>query len=313
MLKPKTLYDVYHDSIPIEEFAQYPDEFVTRPPYQRKNVWPREKKQALLDSLFRRFYIPRIVIREVRISEHHILKEVIDGQQRIETVRDFLANRLPLPASLKDFYPSLPGKRFSELDAEWRRYVNRTLVYEADIIKGIEDPRNPEHQKIATEIFWRLQQGESLTFMEVAHARLSSLHRNFVAKYADDISFDYKNCTPVDQNPHKHPFFTIIDRPNDRLQHLALLARMVLLERHDGFGNVNDTAVIHFIDEGLVPDGIGNDSYENTPVAKAVLRTLNVFYDIFKDDTLVKGGVGKSRNSRPNISFSHFSCYFVIY
>jgi uncharacterized protein with ParB-like and HNH nuclease domain len=88
------------------------EEFVVRPPYQRKNVWSRKKQQALLDSLFRRYYVPRIVIREVRLDEERTVSEVIDGQQRIYTVQRFLANDLPLPGSLEDVHlwaGQLPG------------------------------------------------------------------------------------------------------------------------------------------------------------------------------------------------------------
>ena len=87
-----------------------------------------------------------------------------------------------------------------------RRFVDRELKYNADIVKGIEDPKDPEHQRVASEIFWRLQQGETLTYMETAHARLSSLSRNFVVKYADDITFDYDQYKPIDRNKDKHKF-----------------------------------------------------------------------------------------------------------
>jgi len=180
--------------------------------YQRKSVWGPKKKKALLDSLFRRYYVPRIVIREVRRDHEHTAREVIDGQQRITTAKEFLSDEITLPKSLADIDSSLPGSRYSDLPAELRRFVDRELKYNADIVKGIEDPRNPEHQRIAAEIFWRLQQGETLTFMEIAHSRLSSLSRNFVEKYADDIRFDYQAYEPVDGNPDKHPFFRVIDR-----------------------------------------------------------------------------------------------------
>jgi len=52
--------------------------------------------------------------------------------------------------------------------------------------------------------------------MEIAHARLSSLSRYFVVKYADDIQFNYDRYEPVDENPNKHPFFRIISHNNDR-------------------------------------------------------------------------------------------------
>lgn len=81
------------------------------------------------------------------------------------------------------------GAKYSELPPEICKFVDKSLKLDVDIIKNIDDPRNSEHQRIATEIFWRLQQGESLNFMEVAHARLSSPVRNFLVKYADDTTF----------------------------------------------------------------------------------------------------------------------------
>lgn len=51
---PRTEYAISSKLIPIGDFFHYTDEFVTRPPYQRKSVWSNKKKQALLDSLFRR-------------------------------------------------------------------------------------------------------------------------------------------------------------------------------------------------------------------------------------------------------------------
>jgi hypothetical protein len=38
-----------------------------------------KKKQALLDSLFRRYYIPKIVIRGVRLNNDKSVNEVVDG------------------------------------------------------------------------------------------------------------------------------------------------------------------------------------------------------------------------------------------
>lgn len=78
MFNPRTAYDVTFEPIAIKDFADYKEEYVVRPPYQRKSVWSRKNKQNLLDSLFRRYYIPRIVIRLVRLDEERTVKEVID-------------------------------------------------------------------------------------------------------------------------------------------------------------------------------------------------------------------------------------------
>ena len=80
MFQPETEDDVIPASIDVKDFHEYPELFVTRPPYQRKNVWSTKKQQSLLDSLFRRYYIPRLVLREVRVGPNEVLKEVVDEQ-----------------------------------------------------------------------------------------------------------------------------------------------------------------------------------------------------------------------------------------
>ena len=287
MFQPESEYDVVPDAITIKDFHEYPELFVTRPPYQRKNVWSTKKKQSLLDSLFRRYYIPRLVLREVRISPNEVLKEVVDGQQRITTVQQFFAGKLRLPESLRDLDATLPGCSYEDLPAKLRQFVDKGLKYDADLIKRIEDPKSPSHQNIATEIFWRLQQGESLNFMEIAHARLSSLVRNFLVKYADDITFDFARYKPVDVNKDKHPFFRIIERSNERMQHLSLLGRLLLIEREDGPTDVRDEALGQWIDETLRPDGVDNLTFEVDPVATNLLKVLNVCHEIFRNDPSV--------------------------
>jgi hypothetical protein len=297
MFNPQTEYDVIPKNFPIRDFHDYKEEFVVRPPYQRKNVWSTRKQQSLLDSLFRRYYVPKIVIREVRLNDDRTVSEVIDGQQRIYTVQRFLDDDLPLPKSLRDIHPELAGARYSELSSDVRRFIDRELVYDADLVKGIDDPRNPKHQEIATEIFWRLQQGESLNYMEIAHSRLSSLARNFVVKYADDQQFDFEHYVPIDSNPDKHRFFEVIDRNNDRMQHLALLTRLLLIEESDGPADIKDMNVMDYIDKWQQSNGIGNYSLEKEPHARQALRTMNIFFDVFKDDPMISqnGGMKEFR------------------
>lgn len=304
---PKPEYTITQKSIPIEDFHRYKDEYVVRPPYQRNSVWATKKKQALLDSLFRRYYIPKIVIREVRLDEERTVSEIVDGQQRILTVQDFCDDNIKLPKSLEDIHPELVGKYFSELNSEIRRFIDRELQYDADIVKGIDNPRDHEHQKIATEIFWRLQQGESLNFMEVAHARLASLVRNFVVKYADDITFDFDKYTPVDENQNKHNFFKIYSRGNTRMQHLLLLTRLLMLEKADGATELKDSSVALFIDDSIVADGVGDyESYEREQEARMVLSNLDMLYKVFKDDPMLDEKTGLKELSKEYTTISFY-------
>lgn len=112
---PEPEYIIVLIDISIEDFFDYCEDYVTRPPYQRKVVWSTRKKRALRDSLFRRYYIPGLVVREVRFSEEQTVLEVIDGQQRITTVQDFFDNRYSLPESLKNLDTKLPGLFYKDL------------------------------------------------------------------------------------------------------------------------------------------------------------------------------------------------------
>jgi hypothetical protein len=173
-----------------------------------------------------------------------------------------------------------------DLSTELRKFVDKELMINADIVMNIDDPKNPEHQKVATEIFRRLQQGEQLNFMEIAHAKLSSLSRNFVVKYSDDETFDYDNYVPIDSNPDKHKFFQIIERDNNRMQHLTLMTRFLIIEEANGYAELKDVAVTEFIEKYVADDGIGNYTFENSEIAKNCIKNLNLFYDIFKNDPM---------------------------
>jgi len=282
---PTTKYDIYRTNISIRDFHQYEEDYETRPPYQRKVVWDDRKQKALMDSLFRRYYIPSIVLREVTIGEQQSKWEVVDGQQRITSVQKFFRNELPLPESLEDISPELPGKTYSELPTDIRKFVDKHLKFDVDQIKHIGDAFDSTHQKIVTDIFWRLQQGESLNKMEVLHARLTSPVRNFLVKYADDYDFDHKSYKAIDPNPDKHIFFPeIYAKTNSRMQHLRMLGQFLLLERADGPTHIGDSEITALIDDTRQDDGIGNTSYENEKAAKSTLNMLNQLYKVFKDD-----------------------------
>lgn len=99
---PKQEYLITEDKIRLKDFFDYREDYITRPPYQRKSVWSVKKQQSLFDSLLRRYYVPRLVVREVRLSDEHTVREIIDGQQRITAIQEFFQGKFKLPDTLKD-------------------------------------------------------------------------------------------------------------------------------------------------------------------------------------------------------------------
>ena len=264
--------------------------FVKRPPYQRKNVWSTPKKQALIDSFFRRHYVPDIVLREVHTPDHLMKYEVVDGQQRINAIQEFFANEFKLPKSLADITNEY-GKYYEDLDPEVHKHIEQQTL-NATVLGGLTDPENKVNQLLVAEVFWRLQQGESLSYIEVEHSKLYSATRNFITKYADDLSFDYDKYESRDFNLMRHEFFKIISLDNSRLQHLALLARFLMLEQariHNGSMDLGLAYLSKFIDHWKGKD---DRDFEDTPEARRCLRTLDILTNIFKGDPSVsKGGI----------------------
>ncbi len=304
---PEQEYIIVTENIHIKRFHDFREQYIVRPPYQRKTVWDPKTKDDLLDSLFRRYYIPSIVLREVRLSKQDSRNEVIDGQQRISTVQEFFEDKIRLPDTLGDVDSRLPGRLYSELHPDIRIFVDFSLQLSAEIIKNIHEPDNHRHLEIASDIFWRLQQGEDLTKIEKAHARLTSLARNFLVKYANEYDFDaYRDINP---NPKKHVFFNQTYKgANNRMQHLELLARFLLLERAGGPTSIQNWNIEELIQDTQMRDGgIGNPSYEKTNEAKVVLKTLNKLHEAFLDGNAngVPVFVAKTR-------YFIFSCYLLL-
>lgn len=123
--------------------------FVKRPPYQRKNVWPLYKKQALIDSFFRRHYVPDIVLREVNTPDHLMKYEVVDGQQRINAIQEFFANEFKLPKSLADITDDT-GKYYADLDPTVKKHIEQQTL-NATVLGGLTNPHKKQNQLLGTE------------------------------------------------------------------------------------------------------------------------------------------------------------------
>lgn len=65
-------------------------ETVLSPKFQRRPVWEYKAKSYLIDTILSGFPIPRIFIREKTNLDMSACREIVDGQQRLKTIFDFL-------------------------------------------------------------------------------------------------------------------------------------------------------------------------------------------------------------------------------
>jgi len=83
--------------------------------YQRGSVWSSSAKIFLIDTILRGFPIPKIYMRTLIDRENkRTIREVVDGQQRLRAIFDFVDDKIILSSRAKEF----SGLRFSKLDSE---------------------------------------------------------------------------------------------------------------------------------------------------------------------------------------------------
>lgn len=133
-----------------------------QPDFQRGEIWTKQKKQKLIDSILRGWKIPPIHV----IHNHDTaVDEVLDGQQRLVTIRDFFNNEISIDGNIQPEdarMKGLDGLYYKDLPKDMQR---RLRQYSIVVIRLTE--YNPEEP---AELFYRLNQPMSLTSAEQRNA-----------------------------------------------------------------------------------------------------------------------------------------------
>ncbi|SRR5579875_1698926 len=130
-------------------------EYDNYPNFQREKVWSYARKRALIDTMFHKLPIlPLFVIRD----DHKFW--VVDGQQRLATILEFLADGFTTLRVRDDPVSSLvePNKRFSQLSSDAQDIIT-SYALQVWVIN--------EHDEVTLGAFFRrLQQQQALTLAE---------------------------------------------------------------------------------------------------------------------------------------------------
>jgi hypothetical protein len=127
------------------------------PEFQRRYVWTDPQASRLVESLIIQCPIPVIYLNQ-EVDER---LSVIDGNQRLTSIKRFLRNEFALKGLTA--YPELEGNRFHEIDPRFQRHIrNRTLR----CIVILKDT----HPQVKFDVFERLNTGAvKLTPQELRH------------------------------------------------------------------------------------------------------------------------------------------------
>jgi hypothetical protein len=78
------------------------------PVFQRRPVWSTQARSYLIDTLLEGYPIPAIQIRQIiDVNEQKTIREVVDGQQRLRAIFDFLEGKFRILPSQSDTFGGL--------------------------------------------------------------------------------------------------------------------------------------------------------------------------------------------------------------
>lgn len=273
----------------IKVFFENGDLFLSPDDYQREIVWKKSQKQLLIDTIFRDLDIPKFYLwkidyktllegypegetksqykkildekREENDDPDPYIFEVVDGQQRIRTILEFMGVNpsrkdlyrgnwnLPYP-TLKDT-PMAKGKMYNQLNPQQKiKFGIKSLsvmILEDTTIEEIRD------------MFLRLQNGTPLNAQQKRDALGSK-----VGEFAKELS-EMKFFT-------KSVYFN-----NSFAAHHLVASQMINLEVKDKIISCSSAQLNKLYDQHI------RTNIDNNVISK-IKRVLNILGDIFPDN-----------------------------
>lgn len=160
-------------------------DLILDPYYQRNSVWTNEKKVAFIESLYMEIMIPPIYV--VEVPSNDLLEtnkyEVVDGKQRLTTIKEYFESELELKEKYLEYYGDLlGGKKFNEIkNADCSKSITEQMLSSILDIYVITS-ESPVFTKY--DIFARLNKGaEPLKVNEIRRA----IYQSDVTKQIDEF------------------------------------------------------------------------------------------------------------------------------
>lgn len=194
-------------------------EIVIQPKYQRRRTdWPATAKTGLIDTVANNYPIQPIYLREYINSNKERRKEIIDGQQRISTIMEFLDDQFALQKNFFDEdyfgfkFSGLPFEKQQEILDYDLMFISMKGVEEADIISifsrinsftlplNAQEKRNAQYSGQFKTLVYRLSAiyfsfwKEYKIFSDVSIARMGEAQ--FVSEIITTIIVGFKEYTP---------------------------------------------------------------------------------------------------------------------
>ena len=257
------------------------DDIDLQPEFQRQEVWPPSKKKRLVDTILRGWSIPPIHL--VVTADNRM--EVLDGQQRLAAIRDFLHSEFAIDGHITPIDPRispLHGKFYKSLDIKIRRTIDQYSLRCFRITDYLPDE--------PSELFYRLNQPTMLTAGEQRNALYGPAREQLkvVVREFEGLGNEKKT----------------IGFSNARLAYDDIIARLLFFLESGNFGVKGTESLIserfrnrnHFPDDvvaharrSIALFSIAREEASSWRFNKASLLSWLLFFSRFRDEEPAQG------------------------
>lgn len=246
------------------------EEIDFQPPYQRYGyIWAEDKRQLLLDSILNGYDLPKFYLHYITRQDNKLNSSgksyaIIDGKQRLETIKDFIDNKLTLDKNFvyeKQPTLNLSGLTYKEIAVQYPEVKYDFDSFELDIIYIITD----ELERLE-ELFYRLNEGKPLNSAE---------KRNRIVGFLNN-----KIKEIISQNDFFKDRFVYT---NKRLQYEDTCLKLLLIENNNALISFTKSTLDTFVSENRDESPQLNSTINN------LISNLNKLNKIFlPNDPLLK-------------------------
>jgi len=142
------------------------DRILINKEYQRSYIWKPTQRRAFIDSIMKGFSIGVLVIWINKKGQY----EILDGQQRIETIKRYCNNK----------FANNDGKKFEDLSQTLKSDIEGYSIYYLELKSVLNDEQ-------VSDIFTRLQEGTPLNIAEKVNALRGEFRKNFMFLFQNEF------------------------------------------------------------------------------------------------------------------------------
>ena len=154
--------------------------------YQRSaKVWATPAKAYLIDTILRGYPIPKIYLRtRIHAATRRAYREVVDGQQRLTAIRDYVSDGFSLGSSV-EIYGEFAGLRYSQLDEARQKILEYMIPVEQ--LMNVPD-------WVVIDIFQRLNTyNYDLSSQELRHGKYQGAFKDAVSEASHRWEYLWSN------------------------------------------------------------------------------------------------------------------------